>query len=232
MNNQLQETIKKSLNFFRIQDNSLQGKEEEINKKIERLKKQLRFVVDDYYEKIYEILEEIISLRRKQMKKYNIADLSNEKGIGLTYSQINYIFSYKYISNETHKKIREGNLKLSTIMYIVNQDVRFRDSQQQNKVIDMYLRGEITTEEISRLKHPLIFDQDKFDERVVKADRYTIKMIYKIKGIERAAENNKLFFSNNKIFNQLCREVKILNETLFKIKEENEKLKKGEDKNE
>ena len=221
MNSQLQETINKSLNFFRIQDKPLQEKEEEINNKIERLKRQLHFVVDNYYEKIYEILEEIISLRKKQLKKYNMADLANEKGIGLTYSQIGYIFSYKYFSDETRKKIREGNLKISTTMYIISQDVRFRESQQQNEVIDMYLRGEITTEEISRLKHPLILDKDKFDERVVKADRYALKMIYKIKGLKRASENNKLFFSNNKIFNQLCEEAKMLNETLSKIKEEN-----------
>ena len=194
------------------------SKDKSINLRIEKLKKLLKGVQEDYQRKVYFILKEILDLRKTQIKKYSLGGLSREKGINLTIHQIMYIFGYEYISSFTKDKIDKGQLRLSTALFIIKQDLRFREPIYQNKAVKMYMDGRLKTTELSRLSAAIIFDNVIFDKEIDKANKQLINMSFSIQEYMKLVKSKQNLFSDRKtiryIINQLKRFEDLLEHTI------------------
>lgn len=186
--------------------------------RINELKNQLNNIQEDYQKRVYFILKEIIDLRKTQIKKYSTGSLSREKGIKLTSHQIIYIFNYQYISDYSHSRIDAGQLRVSTILFIIKQDLKFREAQHQNKVVKMYLGGKLKTTEISRMSKAIFFDNVNYEKEIEKANKQVILISYSIQEYMKTIKSKQNLFSDRKtinyIINQIDRFKNLLEHTL------------------
>lgn len=201
--------------------NELYRKQEEnkkVDSQVEELIKQLKNVQESYYERLYAILKSIIVLRQKQIKNYGQTSLSREIGIDLTSHQIAYIFGYEAISSYTKSQITNGKLKLSSALFIIRQDKRYRNAFFQDKVVKMYLEGKLLTTEISRLSNDIIFGKVKSNTEITKANKQLVRMTYSIQEYMKVVKSKKNLFSDKKsigyLINQLDRFRSLLQDTL------------------
>lgn len=193
--------------------------------RINELKKQLKGIQENYQKKVYFILKEILDLRRKQIKKYGLGGLSREKGINLTIHQIMYIFGYAYISSFTMGKINSGQLRLSTALFIIKQDLRFREPLYQNKAVQMYLGGKLKTTELSRLSTAIIFDNIISNKEIEKADKQLINMSYSIQEYMKLVKSKQNLFSDRKTINYIINQLDRFDDLLENTLAVGEKLK-------
>lgn len=186
--------------------------EKAIDIRIEELKRQLRKITHDYHRRVYFILKEIIELRKKQIKGYGISHLSKEKGINLTSHQIAYIFGYRFISSFVMDKIDKGELKVSTALFIIKQDQRFREPTPQNKAVKMYLEGKLKTTEISRLSSDIIFNKVNYKKEIKKANKQLINMGFGLQEYIKILRCKKKLFIDTKSLKIIQKESKALKE--------------------
>lgn len=170
-----------------------------IEKRIEELKKKFRTIYDNHYEQMYEILNEILLLRQKQIKKYKISNLANENGINLSPHQIQYIFSYRFISPYTMEQIKKRKFKISTAIYIIRQHIKFRNPIHQDKVVNMYINNKIGTREIQKLKEEKFFSKEQISVAKETANKLFVEMYDKIITHKRTIKNNGYLLTNKNL---------------------------------
>lgn len=175
----------------------------QIEEEIVRLKKRLNEVHETYQKEVFLILEQILKLRQKQIKNYGVNALANERGINLSNHQIHYLFGYRFLSKFAHNQIDKGNLRLSTALYIVRQDLRYRIHDFQDKAIKMYLDGKLKTTEISRLSADIIFNRVNQGEEIDKANKQLINMSFSIQEYTKILKSKKNLFSDKKTLDYL-----------------------------
>ena len=200
-------------------------KDKFIEEEIRELKKDLKSIQHDFQKRVYLILKRIMELRRTQIKKYGLGGLSREKDIGMTIHQIMYIFGYEYISDYTMQKIDSGQLKLSTALYIIKQDLRYREPIYQNKIVQMYLDGKLKTTEISRLSIEILFDNVLKDREIDIANKQLINISFSIQDFMKTIRSKRNLFSDKKTIRYLINQIDRLKELLEHSIKHGEKLK-------
>lgn len=203
--------------------------EDNINAEVEQLKDKLRKINEDYRMEAYQILKRIMILRKTQFPNYGFGELAKEKGIDMTYHQIAYIFTIEHLSKKTRKLIDEGKIKPSTAIYIVRQNIKFQEDENQDKVIQMYLDGKVTTTEISRLSNQIL--TGKLD--LVSEEQIANKQLQSFQHILTnkltLLRNKRMLFSDIKTIDYTINRCVAIIDELNKIKVEAEIRSKVED---
>lgn len=175
-----------------------------IDEQVKNLIRQLNKTNEDFQKKQYMILCEIIRLRKKQIKGYSPSSLSHEKGINLTTHQIQYLFGYRYISEATHREIDKGNLKTSTALWLIRQNMKLREEPLQNKAVKMYLDGKMNTSELGMLGTDAI-EKDVISNKIEDADRDAMRIIGFIEEIIKRLTIKRNLFTERHILIKIKR---------------------------
>ncbi len=204
-------------------------KDKVVESRIQELKRLLKKTSEDYQKKVYFILKEILELRKAQMENYGISSIANEKGVDLTHHQVLYIFGYEAISEYAHNKIAVGQIKLSTVLYIIRQNVRFREAEHQNKAIDMYLSGRLKTTELGRLSYEVIFDNVINDKEVERADKQLINISYALQDYLKTIRSKENLFSDRKTLSYIKNQMEKMIGEIDRIQKFGERLQLKEE---
>lgn len=197
--------------------NQKREKDRVIDEEVDKIKEKINNLQENYQKELYLLLKQMLKLRQRQMKGYGINSLAKEHGLNLTTHQIHYLFGYEHISQYAHKKIDNGEIKLSTALYIIRQDLRFREAQHQDKAIKMYLEGKLKTTEISRLSHEVIFGNVVQNKEIEKANKQLINMSYSLQEYMKTVKSKKKLFTDKKTIKYLMSQCDRLKTELSKI---------------
>ena len=118
-------------------------KAQPIEERVVELKANLDKLISVYSYNAYYILNEILTLRRQQIKGYELSKLSKEEGIYLMESQIRYIFGWRYATPTSIKLIESGKIQASLVLYLIRRGRIFREPKKQDEVIDAILTKKI-----------------------------------------------------------------------------------------
>jgi len=186
--------------------------EQEIEQRIEELKKQFIKTRENYIFKTYKLLNEIFKLRKRQFPRYTIADLSKEKGLDLTYHTIVYIFRLKDISPNTKKLIDSGRLRAtSAIQLIKNTNVVRNDFNMQDKLVDKFLKGEVSIKKVSQMSKDNLVSFIEEEYNPLEEDRkILLRSIYELKRVANVISKNKEVFKIKEYRNKLMENNRIL----------------------
>jgi len=198
------------------------------NAKIEVLKKQLRVLTDDFYLRAYKILCEIVRLRKMTIKGYTVSNLSREEGIELTQHQINYIYCAKYLSEKSKRRIRTGKVKSGTVLYLIRQDLRFRNPVIQDRTLKKMMDGELKIDEVARMKEQLIFDNVDYDEETVVADKSLLNIIYNLNEIRKSIEAKRNLFSSLSLIKSAITQAENVEKELDIVRRLGKKIRRNE----
>jgi len=187
----------------------------EIEKQIRKLKEEFRRVRYERVEIMYNILSKIISLRKQTNSKYGVRSLRSEKDINLTYSQLRLIFSFKWITENTKKIIKENNISDTSICFMLWRFKFLRESQWQSKLVKRFINNEISQTELSEFTAD---DLKKFlisGKKIKTNEKYLITSIKTLSAMRSRFKNYKILNSDlkNKLKKQLNNFLEDLNET-------------------
>ena len=205
-------------NKKRKQQLQLVVKEQNVaEERIEFLKRKLAKVHDRYLIDIFQILHEIYKLRKEQIPSYTLPDLAREKGIEYDISRLRYVFGFMYMSEKSKELVREGKIKPSTILTMINSGIEFRDAKNQDALTQKYLNKEITMEDVSKLPAyhimQLIGDENHMDN-----DRKILmNATYNMKGIAQRMDANVKHFQSAKSKELIKHNFNILKRTVDRI---------------
>lgn len=187
-------------------------RDKQIELRILKLKEEFNRNRENYIYKTYLILDEIFELRRKQFKRYSIADLAKEDGLDLTYHSIVYIFRLKDISPKTKKLIDKKVLRAtSAIQLIKNTSAVRNDHDLQDKLVDKFLKGEVSIKQVSKMsKDNLINFIDAKYSPIEEKCKVLLRSIYEIKCIANVINSNRTFLRQKKYMNKLIENNRIL----------------------
>lgn len=199
--------------------------EESINARVENLKVQLRLINDDYYRQAYNILTQIINLRKTQFKYYDQRKLATEKNIGLSRHQIYTIMCYKYISKENLEKIEKGKLRTASVMYVIRSDKKFQESKYQNKAIERMESGEFNIRETYRVKKYIFNEKLDYNEESQKADRQLSGIMADIQRAIKLIESKENLFTDATLIESTIKQAEKLIRELYTVLKFGKRLK-------
>jgi hypothetical protein len=124
--------------------------------RIIEIKNQLRKYTSERILEVYNLLDELVKLRKVQRNNYSWRSLENERGLGLTGSQIRYVQSYSFIVPSTLKLIKQGKVTESQVCHLIHRFRFLREEQWQSKLMKAFFAGKIKMSFASELSESLI----------------------------------------------------------------------------
>ncbi len=190
----------------------------EVDERIEELKEKLKNLHYNYNYNVYKILKEILELRKKQIKNYEIPNLAKEKGINFNEGAIYYIFGYEHASNKSLELIDERKISASLIMTIIRRSILYRKHQLQDKIVNAVIDNKINSYQIKNIPPLKLIEMiDKNNLDLGKED-FSISIIQKANRLKREIELNKNMFNDNELKDRLKKVVRELNEIVNNLK--------------
>lgn len=168
-----------------------------IEEKIKELIKRLDKVEDDYYLSVYKILKQILELRQSHISNYKIATLSHEEGIKYSPQQVLYLFTFDYATPRSWELINSGKLRASTFIFIMRRSTQFRNSKIQDKLIEKYMDGELTSSMISHLNSQQILHFVDSSNEMSDYDKIVLETLYALRRINNKIIRSKKLFENS-----------------------------------
>lgn len=188
-----------------------------MDNQVKLLIKQLNQLQEDYYKKAYNVMNEIIRIRKRQIRGYGINDLHKEKGIELSSHSIQYIFGYRYLSGFTLEQIDKGNLKTSTALYIVRQNMKLREPLLQNRAIEAYINGKMNTCDLGIMGINALSKNVINDKAIEKADKDLNRIYITLEHILQKIKHRRDIFKNLKTINKIRGKISALDKELEDI---------------
>lgn len=199
-------------------------KKSAIEFRINLLKEKLAHIQSEYVLEIYKVVKEIYFLRKKQFPRYNLYDLSREKGMNFKQHHIYYICMLDFVSKKTAGLIKERKIKATSVIRILYKSAVFRkDMEMQDAVIERYMAGQLSLNNIVRfpLNSLLTFvmskehipTEQKGKLVTIYSMRGTAKKIDKYRDLLEQPKNKKKLIQN---FNQLKTAVSTIEDVNYK----------------
>jgi len=132
-----------------------------VEKRINALKLKLKEHTTFNHHSIYLILNEILKLRRSQIRGYKLWALTREKGINIDKSTIIFSMGYQYMSSNTLKLIKEEKVSEKAVLDLFFKDKRYRTEPLQSRGIEALISGRI------KGQHIRVFNKDELNQLVI-----------------------------------------------------------------
>lgn len=141
---------------------------------------------------MYEILRNIIKLKRELGLDYKISHLVKEEGLKLNHAQIRYIFSIEYLSSKSKTMIKEKQIMDSTVCAMIWRFRFLREAQWQDKLVEAYLKGDITMGEVGELNVQDLKHFLKTGKKLYSNERYLITASKTLRGMASRLNRHKI----------------------------------------
>jgi hypothetical protein len=181
----------------------------EINKQILELKKEFKKYTNNRIGEMYRILSKLVQLNKLKDKHYAPRSLEWEKDLNLNSVQIRYIFAYKYFSFYAKKLVEEEKIEEKTICFLIWRFSILRKEVLQNKLIDLYLKGDIKISELGWMNANEILGLIN-GKRILVKDRYLISGNKSICSLLSRLKQREVNTSNSKFKQELINSTKNL----------------------
>jgi hypothetical protein len=101
---------------------------------------------------MYEILNEIVKLKKETNNKYAPRSLEWESDLNITGDDIRFIFAYQYITDYTKSKIQEGLIDDYMICRALKSSSILRNPMRQNSFVNKVINKEVKPSMISEFR--------------------------------------------------------------------------------
>ena len=130
-----------------------------VDERVWELKNQLFQIHKIHYYKVYGILNEILKLRKTQIKDYQELNLTKEIGIPYNREQIRYIFGMQYLTDKTKWLIDTDKLDAKLFLGAIRRASVLRQATKQDKFFE-----EVADKKLKM--HDVIMMSQNYIERV------------------------------------------------------------------
>jgi hypothetical protein len=180
----------------------------EIKRKIQDLKKEFLRYTKNRISVMYNILSEIVKLKKIANKRYAPRSLEWETDLNLNASQIRYIFSYEHFTDYGKKLVSDGKMDEKTICFLIWRFKFLRNEPtNQNKLINLYLKGDVLVSEMGWMNEEEIRSLLK-GKKILTNDRYLISANKSIASILSRLKQRNVDKSNSKHKKELINLIK------------------------
>lgn len=193
-----------------------QRRDEALNKlavelKIRGLVKLFKRKQNNEIGELYNILSQIVKLKKSINSRYTDRSLEWEEGIKLPSSKIRYIFSYQYFSDKSKQLVAEDKIEDRTICFLIWRFAFLRESMFQNQMVKLYLDGQITISQIGEMCETEIRESLRTGKVVLKEkEKYLISACKTIRALRARLKMRKMSEEDTPYKEKLIREIRIL----------------------
>jgi hypothetical protein len=123
----------------------------DVSRRINQIKAELRKYTSTRIKELYNLLDEFVRLKHSEKNRYTWRSLEHEHDLGLSGSQIRYIYSYKFILPPIHKMIDAGKVSESQVCHLIHRFGFLKEEQWQVRMIHAFRAGKIKMSYASEL---------------------------------------------------------------------------------